>query len=96
MKRKKRVTRHGRIARLVASRGASGSVGQGRSTWREWQQQKRELSRWLRLPKKRVTLTLDADVLAWFGGMGRGYQWEINKALRRVMEEEGRGLDGEH
>jgi uncharacterized protein (DUF4415 family) len=42
------------------------------------------------LPKKRVTLNLDADVLAWFRGMGRGYQWEINKALRRVMEEEQR------
>jgi len=40
------------------------------------------------LPKERVTLNLDADVLAWFRGKGRGYQWEINKALRRVMEEE--------
>jgi len=67
-------------------------VEQGRSTndgdrWREWQL---ELKRWLRLPKKRVTLNLDADVLAWFRGMGRGYQWEINKALRTVMEEEQR------
>jgi uncharacterized protein (DUF4415 family) len=40
------------------------------------------------VPKKRVTLKLDSDVLAWFRGMGRGYQWEINKALRRVMESE--------
>src|SRR5271155_804461 len=91
MKRKKRVKRRGRIAGLRAS----GSVEQGRSTndgdrWREWREQQLELKRWRRLPKKRVTLNLDADVLAWFRGMGRGYQWEINKALRRVMESERR------
>jgi len=45
-----------------------------------------ELKRWRQLPKKRVTLNLDADVLAWFRGMERGYQWEINRTLRRVME----------
>ncbi len=44
------------------------------------------LSTGVGLPKKRVTLKLDADVLAWFRKMGRGYQWEINKALRRVIE----------
>ncbi len=98
MKRKKRVKRHGRIARLAASSGASGSVEHGRSTndrirWREW---RLELKRWLRLPKKRVTLNLDADVLAWFRGMGRGYQWEINKALRREMKEEPRALNGKY
>ncbi|MGA7079413.1 MAG: BrnA antitoxin family protein [Terriglobales bacterium] len=72
---------------------------QGRSTsdpWREWREQQRELKRWLRLPKKRVTLNLDADVLAWFRRVGRGYQWEINKALRRVMERERRALNGKH
>ncbi len=89
MKRKKRVRRRGRIASLRAS----GSVEQGRSTrdgdrWREWRERQLELKRWLRLPKKRVTLNLDADVLAWFREMGRGYQWEINKALRRVMTTE--------
>jgi len=91
MKRKKRVKRRGRVTSLRAS----GSVEQGRSTndgdrWREWRERQLELTRWLRLPKKRVTLNLDADVLAWFRGMGRGYQWEINKALRRVMEREQR------
>ncbi len=94
MKRKKRVKRRGRVTSLRAS----GSVEQGRSTndgdrwreWREWRERQLEVKRWLRLPKKRVTLNLDADVLAWFRGMGRGYQWEINKALRRVMEEERR------
>ena len=88
MKRKKRVKRRGRVTSLRAS----GSVEQGRSTndGDRWRERQLELKRWLRLPKKRVTLNLDADVLAWFRGMGRGYQWEINKALRRVMEEERR------
>ena len=97
MKRKKRVKRHGRIASIRAS----GSVEQGRCTndgdrWREWRERQLEYKRWLRLPKQRVTQNLDADVLAWFRGMGRGYQWEINKALRRVMEEELRGLNAKH
>ena len=90
MKRKKRVKRRGRVASLRAS----GSVEQGRSAndVGRWRERQLELRRWLRLPKKRVTLNLDADVLAWFRGMGRGYQREINKALRRVMERELRSL----
>jgi uncharacterized protein (DUF4415 family) len=97
MKRKKRVKRRGQVASLRAS----ASVEQGRSAndgdrWREWRERQLELKRWHRLPKKRVTLNLDADVLAWFRGMGRGYQWEINKALRRVMEGEMRALNGKH
>ncbi len=89
MKRKKRVKRRGRIAAIRAS----GGVEQGRSTnggWREWRERALELKHWRGLPKKRVTLKLDADVLAWFRKMGRGYQWEINKALRRVIEREER------
>jgi uncharacterized protein (DUF4415 family) len=38
--------------------------------------------------KKPVTLRLDADVLAWFKGQGRGYQTRINRALRGVMTKE--------
>ena len=38
--------------------------------------------------KKRITLFMDADVLAWFKEGGQGYQKEINRALRRVMGEE--------
>ena len=37
--------------------------------------------------KKRVTLRLDADVLAWFKKQGHGYQTRINRALRGVMTE---------
>jgi hypothetical protein len=39
-------------------------------------------------PKKRVTINLDADVLAWFKEKGRWYQKDINWALRKVMVEE--------
>jgi uncharacterized protein (DUF4415 family) len=38
--------------------------------------------------KKPVTLRLDADVLMWFKGEGRGYQTRINRALRLVMMKE--------
>lgn len=48
-------------------------------------ERQKELRHWRELPKKRVTLKLDADVVAWFRDKGRGYQWEINRALRRVM-----------
>ena len=88
MKRKKRVKRRGRIARLRAS----GGVDQQSATIRrqQWREQRLALMLWRELPKKRVTLNLDADVLAWFRGLGRGYQWEINKRLRKVMERERR------
>jgi uncharacterized protein (DUF4415 family) len=35
-----------------------------------------------------VTLRLDADVLAWFKKLGRGYQTRINQALRKLMIDE--------
>lgn len=38
--------------------------------------------------KKPVTLRLDADLLSWFKGQGRGYQTRINRALRGVMMRE--------
>ena len=89
MKRKKRVRRGERIAILRASEGGERErSAKGREGWREWGRRLAELRRWRRLPKKRVTLNLDADVLAWFRERGRGYQWEINRALRRVVEGE--------
>ena len=39
--------------------------------------------------KKQITLRLDADVLAWFKRKvpgGRGYQTEINRALRQHVQ----------
>jgi uncharacterized protein (DUF4415 family) len=36
--------------------------------------------------KKQLTIRLDADVLTWIKGHGRGYQTRINRILRVVME----------
>ena len=36
--------------------------------------------------KKSLTLRLDADVLAWLKGQGKGYQTRINGLLRQAME----------
>jgi len=36
--------------------------------------------------KKQLTIRLDADVLQWLKGHGRGYQTRINRILRVVME----------
>src|ERR1700691_1749111 len=37
--------------------------------------------------KKPLTIRLDADVLAWLKGQGRGYQTRINALLRSSMEQ---------
>jgi uncharacterized protein (DUF4415 family) len=42
------------------------------------------------LRKKRVSLLLDEDVIAWFRRRGRGYQDSINHVLRRHMQDEQR------
>ena len=39
--------------------------------------------------KKPLTIRLDADVLAWLKGQGRGYQTRINALLRSAMETAG-------
>ena len=36
--------------------------------------------------KKQLTIRLDADVLDWLKGHGRGYQTRINRILRVAME----------
>ena len=36
--------------------------------------------------KKQLTIRIDADVLEWLRGHGRGYQTRINRILRVVME----------
>jgi uncharacterized protein (DUF4415 family) len=39
------------------------------------------------LPKKQqLTVRLDADVLAWLKGMGKGYQTKLNAMLRAAMK----------
>ena len=47
-----------------------------------------------RVAKKRITLFLDADVLASFQESGLGYQTRINQALRKVMRAEMRAHRG--
>jgi uncharacterized protein (DUF4415 family) len=41
--------------------------------------------------KKQLTIRLDADVLDWLKGHGKGYQTRINRILRVVMESQSRG-----
>ena len=40
--------------------------------------------------KKPLTIRLDADVLAWLKGQGKGYQTRINALLRSSMEQASR------
>ena len=47
--------------------------------------------------KKQITLRLDTDVVTWFKSRapgGRGYQTEINRALREYVREHSRSADG--
>ena len=78
MKRRARVTKNRKIARLKAS----ADEARGPQDWMA------EIGRLYKPIKRPVTLRLDADVLAWFKKRGRGYQTRINRALRRVMIEE--------
>ncbi len=58
---------------------------------RDWSDAKRGL--FYRPVKQQVTLRLDADVLAWFkdhARNGRGYQTDINRALREHVEKRGK------
>lgn len=49
------------------------------------------VGRFYRPIKKPLTIRLDADVLAWLKGQGRGYQTRINALLRSAMETSGSG-----
>jgi uncharacterized protein (DUF4415 family) len=42
------------------------------------------------LRKRRVSVLLDEDVVAWFRRLGRGYQQSINDVLRRHMQDQRR------
>jgi uncharacterized protein (DUF4415 family) len=83
MKRRERLGRKGRVVSLRACDGDfSSTVDQpGGSGSLPSLRTRRPL-------KKRVTMYLDADVLAWLKSRGPRYQREINWMLRRVMEKE--------
>ena len=86
MKRNTRVRRHLKNVDLKASAAVKHyRSANEREKRRAWINRQVELRRWRRLPKKRITMDMDADVLAWFREKGPGCQWEINKALRKVM-----------
>jgi uncharacterized protein (DUF4415 family) len=44
-----------------------------------------EVGKFYRPPKKAITIRLDADVLDWLKGYGRGYQTRVNLLLRHAM-----------
>lgn len=44
-----------------------------------------EMGKYYRPPKKPVTMRLDADVIEWLKGYGRGYQTRANTLLRHAM-----------
>jgi len=43
------------------------------------------VGRFYRPIKKSLTIRIDADVLAWLKGQGKGYQTRINGILREAM-----------
>lgn len=56
----------------------------------DWSQAERGM--FYRPVKQQITLRLDADLIAWFkhhseGPNGRGYQTDINRALREYVEQ---------
>lgn len=51
---------------------------------RDWS--KAVVGKFYRPIKKPLTIRLDADVLDWLKGQGKGYQTRINALLRRSME----------
>ena len=55
---------------------------------RDWS--KAVVGKFYRPIKKPLTIRVDADVLAWLKGQGKGYQTRINALLRSAMERSGR------
>jgi uncharacterized protein (DUF4415 family) len=43
------------------------------------------IGKFYRPPKQAVTMRLDADVLEWLKGYGKGYQTRVNLLLRHAM-----------
>ncbi len=80
MKRRKRV--RGERKSATASRKLPGLQGSG-----DEEPHSGAYRPWRRPRKKRVTLFLDADVLAWFKE-GPKYQTRINRTLWEVMKRE--------
>jgi uncharacterized protein (DUF4415 family) len=55
---------------------------------RDWRGAKRGV--FYRPLKQQLTLRLDADVVAWFRNRGKGYQSDMNAALRSFVAQQAR------
>ena len=49
------------------------------------------IGKFYRPVKKSLTIRIDADILAWLRGQGKGYQTRINALLREAMNGLGSG-----
>lgn len=47
------------------------------------------IGKFYRPRKKSLTIRIDADILAWLRGQGKGYQTRINALLREAMGNRG-------
>ncbi len=47
---------------------------------------KAEIGKFYRPPKRSVTMRLDADIIEWLKGYGKGYQTRVNMLLRHAMK----------
>jgi len=54
--------------------------------WTDEMFRQAERTEFYRPKKARVTLLLDADLLAWLKASGKGYQTRINEFLRGIMQ----------
>ncbi len=89
MKRRPKLKKGRKVARRRNARGKIAGLKASADESKRPQDLIAEIGSLYRPIKKPVTLRLDADVLVWFKGPGRGYQTRINRALRKVMREEG-------
>ena len=82
---KKKKVKGSKKPRRVARIEASAEEGSGLRSLPE------SFARYYKPRKQPVTLRIDADILAFFRRGGRGYQTRINRALRKVMQEQNPG-----
>jgi uncharacterized protein (DUF4415 family) len=77
--------------RVVTRRRKHNSTFRLRASAEEGEAPPAAVTRWekyRRENKKPITLSLDADIVAWFKREGPGYQTRMNRALRKLMLEE--------
>ena len=78
-----------KIASRKTARQKIGSIKASAESWGDGGVANRaRLRLWRKTNKQRITMYLDADVLAWFKEKPK-YQREINRALRKIMQKGG-------